>query len=64
MKKHIIEVPDVEAVGVYAIHNKKNDKYCLSNHCLILSKNGYPYKIAVAEVKEGQRILGLSLIHI
>ena len=27
MKKHIIEVPDVEAVGVYAIHNKKNDKY-------------------------------------
>ena len=27
MKKHIIEVPDVEAVGVYAIHNRKNDKY-------------------------------------
>ena len=21
--------------------DKKNDKYCLSNHCLILSKNGY-----------------------
>ena len=31
MKKHIIEVPDVEAVGVYAIHNKKNDKYYIGS---------------------------------
>lgn len=44
--------------------DKKNDKYCLSNHCLILSKNGYPYKIAVAEVKEGQRILGNGNLYI
>ena len=32
-------------------------KYCLKNRNLILSKNGYPYKIAVAEVNEGQQIL-------
>lgn len=44
--------------------DKKNDKYCLSNRCLILSKNGYPYKIAVAEVKEGQRILGNGNLYI
>lgn len=31
MKKHIIEVPDVEAVRVYAIHNKKNDKYYIGS---------------------------------
>lgn len=37
--------------------SKKYEKYCLSNHCLIISKNGYPYKIAVAEVPEGKRIL-------
>lgn len=30
----------------------------------ILSKNGYPYKIAVAEVKEGQRILGNGNLYI
>lgn len=27
MKKHIIEIPDIEAIGIYAIHNKKNNKY-------------------------------------
>ena len=31
IKKHIINVPDVEAVGVYAIHNKKNDKYYIGS---------------------------------
>ena len=36
---------------------KKNEKYCLTNHCLILSKNGYPYKIAVAEIKDGKKIM-------
>lgn len=43
---------------------KSNEKYCLSNHCLILSKNGYPYKIAVAELKEGQRILANGNLYI
>ncbi len=36
---------------------KKDEKYCLTNHCVILSKNGYPYKVAVAEIKDGQKIL-------
>lgn len=44
--------------------DKKNEKYCLSNHCLIMSKNGYPYKIAVAEVKEGQRIMANGNLYI
>lgn len=35
----------------------KYEKYCLKNNSLILSKNGYPYKAAVAQVKEGQQIL-------
>ena len=29
--------------------DKKNKKYCLNNRSLVLSKNGYPYKVAVAE---------------
>lgn len=26
-KQHIIDVPDVPKIGVYAIRNKKNNKY-------------------------------------
>lgn len=37
--------------------DEKYDKYCLQNNDLIMSKNGYPYKVAVAEIKEGKRIL-------
>ena len=39
-------------------------RYCLSNHCLVLSKNGYPYKIAVAEVKDGHKILASGNLYI
>ncbi len=35
----------------------KFEKYCLNNNDLILSKNGYPYKVAVASVNKGQKIL-------
>lgn len=35
----------------------KYEKFCIKNNSLILSKNGYPYKIAVATVEEGKRIL-------
>lgn len=42
----------------------KNEKYCLTNHCIILSKNGYPYKIAVAEIKKGQKILANGNLYI
>lgn len=47
-----------------SVIDKKNEKYCLSNHCLILSKNGYPYKIAVAEVREGQKIMANGNLYI
>ena len=33
------------------------------NH-LILSKNGYPYKIAIAKIQEGQRILANGNLYI
>lgn len=33
------------------------ERYCLKNNSLILSKNSYPYKVAVVSVKEGQKIL-------
>ena len=44
--------------------DSKYEKYCLKNNSLILSKNGYPYKIAVASVKEGQRILANGNLYI
>lgn len=42
----------------------KFEKYCLKNNSLILSKNGYPYKIAVAEVRENQKILANGNLYI
>ena len=42
----------------------KNKRYCLKDRCLILSKNGYPYKVAIAEVKEGQEILANGNLYI
>ncbi len=39
-------------------------KYCLKNHSLILSKNGAPLKIAVAEVPAGKTILASGNLYI
>ena len=39
-------------------------KYCLKNHNLILSKNGAPFKIAVAEVQPGKTILANGNLYI
>ncbi len=36
----------------------KLDKYCIGNRNLLLSKNGAPFKVAVAEVEEERKILG------
>lgn len=44
--------------------DEKYKKYCLENNSLLLSKNGYPYKIAVASVKEGQCILANGNLYI
>ena len=42
----------------------KYEKYCLKNNTLLLSKNGFPYKVAVASVREGQRILANGNLYI
>ncbi len=39
-------------------------RYCLKNHALILSKNGAPFKIAVAEVQPGRTILANGNLYI
>lgn len=45
------ELPYLSAI------EKNLEKYCLKRNNLILSKNGYPFKIAIATPKEGQQIL-------
>lgn len=42
----------------------KYEKYCLKNNNLILSKNGYPYKVAVASIAENQKILANGNLYI
>ena len=44
--------------------DKRLEKYCIKNHSLIISKNGSPFKIAVAEVEKDQKILGNGNIFI
>ena len=39
-------------------------KYCVKNHALILSKNGAPFKIAVAEVQPGKTVLANGNLYI
>lgn len=40
------------------------ERYCLKDKALILSKNGFPYKVAVASVKQGQRILANGNLYV
>ncbi|MGN0507704.1 MAG: N-6 DNA methylase [Ruminococcus sp.] len=35
----------------------KMEKYCIKTGNIIMSKNGYPFKIAVADVPEGRKVL-------
>ena len=42
----------------------KLQKYCLKNNNLILSKNGAPFKVAVAEVQPGQHILANGNLYV
>lgn len=42
----------------------KYERYCLKNNTLILSKNGFPYKVAVASVQNGQRILANGNLYV
>lgn len=42
----------------------KYRKYCLKNDDLILSKNGYPYKIAVASISDEKEVLANGNLYI
>ena len=44
--------------------DQKLEKYCIKNNNLVLSKNGAPFKVAVAEVGEGKQILGNGNLYI
>lgn len=42
----------------------KHEKYCLKNHDFIISKNNFPYKTAVAEIRENQKVLANGNLYI
>ena len=44
--------------------DEKYEKYCVKNNSLILSKNGTPFKIAVATVPEGQKVLANGNLYV
>ena len=54
---------DTELPYIKEIHDSQK-KYCLKNHSLILSKNGAPFKVAVAEVQPGKTILANGNLYI
>ena len=43
---------------------ERDKKYCLNNNSLVISKNGYPYKVAVASIEEGQNILANGNLYV
>ena len=43
---------------------EKHEKYCVKNNSLILSKNGAPFKVAVATVPEGQKVLANGNLYV
>ena len=54
---------DTELPYIKGIQDSQR-KYCLKNHSLILSKNGAPFKVAVAEVPAGKTILANGNLYI
>ena len=44
--------------------DEKHKKYCLKNNNLILSKNGYPYKVAVVNIEDDKQILANGNLYI
>ncbi len=42
----------------------KHEKYCLKNHNFIISKNNFPYKTAVAEIGENQKVLANGNLYV
>ncbi len=49
----------------YLTHiEQRYEKYCLNDNALLLSKNGYPFKVAVAHVESGEKILANGNLYI
>ena len=44
--------------------DEKHKKYCLKNNNLILSKNGYPYKVAVVDMDGDKQVLANGNLYI
>ncbi len=42
----------------------KLERYCLKNRSLILSKNGYPFKVAIATIPEGKKVLANGNLYV
>ena len=43
---------------------KKYQKYCIGEGDILLSKNGYPFKVAVAELQEGRQVLANGNLYV
>lgn len=55
----------IEDTLPYLSHiDEKYEKYCLKDNDLILSKNGYPYKLAIAKVPSDHKILANGNLYI
>ena len=44
--------------------DKKYEKYFLENDDMLLSKNGYPFKVAIVKVSEGEKILPVGNMYV
>lgn len=44
--------------------NEKYEKYCIKNRSLLVSKNGAPFKTAVAEIEEGRKVLANGNLYV
>lgn len=52
------DLPYISSIG------EKYKKYCIKNRSLLVSKNGAPFKTAVAEVEEGRKILANGNLYV
>ena len=44
--------------------SEKYEKYCIKNRSLLVSKNGAPFKTAVAEIEEGRKVLANGNLYV
>lgn len=44
--------------------DERQHKYCIKSNSLIISKNGYPFKVAVASISKGQTVLANGNLYV